>query len=208
MCRWFAGRRTLLSCRGPPRWMTFVISALLKYDCYQHVTSSAIDWPSGGKLAIGWAGGWRVTPFFCEFFACSVKFRLLLASSGSNEVETVLFPLGAVDQPVLVEPVVAVEEGNKRAWHVFSCKNDHGAQQHHAHRDGQLRHAAGFTLPPNKVTRRSPSGCRRTSAPRCPGRTTAASHSTARCCGTQRISHSAGSQHLALLQGWSLVVSM
>jgi hypothetical protein len=50
----------------------------------------------------------RLMPFFCEFFACSVKYRLLLASSGVNEVETVLFPLGTIDQPLLVEPVVAI----------------------------------------------------------------------------------------------------
>lgn len=67
-----------------------------------------------------------------------------MGKRSSNEVETVLFPLVAIDQAVLVEAVVAVKKRDERAWYVFSCINDHDTQGHDADCDGQLRHAAGF----------------------------------------------------------------
>ncbi len=42
--------------------------------------------------------------------------------STSNEVETVLFPLEAVDQAILVETVVAVKEGDEGPGRPFLHK--------------------------------------------------------------------------------------
>jgi hypothetical protein len=82
-----------------------------------------------GKLSTTWLSGRARRGFTAKFWfiwGISGFFRLpgpvsggFVGLQGSNEVETVLFPVLAVDQAVVVEPVVAVKVGNEGAGHFF-----------------------------------------------------------------------------------------